>query len=558
MSKGLEIPIDPHHTPIVTQPSSSQPQKKRKSKRKQRKEIKVPSPSSEIPNEESVPTTSNDPLPNGEDTMMNKEYMFGVNDLDSDEVIVDFTAGENVEQSTKVAKKEVSTADPVSTADELVTTAGIEVTTATTTLQIYCELATRLQEEERGELSIEEKSRLFVELMDKRKKHFARLKAEKIRSKPPTKAQKRNQMCTYLKNMENYNHNQLKSKSFEEIQILLNNTMKWIEAFLPMDTQLEKGSDKAVEDIEKAKKGSSKRVGSNLEQEDAKRQRLEEENETAELKRCLEIIPKDDDDVTIKATPLSSKSLTIIDYKIYKERKKSYFKIIRVDGKECKLYDEFDKFAYKKGNITDLQTNVDQLHAYLGQHEFYANEVCLMHERNSSPLALVATHQMTQHMPKQCTKPKRKIDESWFKDKVLLVQDQANGQIIHEEELAFLADPRIAKAQPTQTVITHNAAYKADDLNGHDFDCDEINTAKVTLMANLSHYGSDDLAEVHNYDNVNHNLINQAAQVMPLSEQSNIINQSKTKITSDSNIIPYSQYVSESQQAAVQNSKSPA
>nr|GEZ49518.1 hypothetical protein [Tanacetum cinerariifolium] len=44
------------------------------------------------------------------------------------------------------------------------------------------------------------------------------------------------------------------------------------------------------------------------------------------------------------------------------------------------------------------------------------------------------------HMSKQCTKPKRKWDDSWFKDIVLLVQAQVNGQILHEEELAFLAD----------------------------------------------------------------------------------------------------------------------
>nr|GFA28192.1 hypothetical protein [Tanacetum cinerariifolium] len=54
------------------------------------------------------------------------------------------------------------------------------------------------------------------------------------------------------------------------------------------------------------------------------------------------------------------------------------------------------------------------------------------------------------HMSKQCTKPKRKRDESWFKDKVLLVQAQANSQILHEEELAFLVDLGIAKAQTTQ------------------------------------------------------------------------------------------------------------
>nr|GFC12087.1 hypothetical protein [Tanacetum cinerariifolium] len=60
---------------------------------------------------------------------------------------------------------------------------------------------------------------------------------------------------------------------------------------------------------------------------------------------------------------------------------------------------------------------------------------------------------------------------------------------------AFLADLKITEAQATQIIITHNAAYQAGDLDAYNSDCDEINTAKVTLMANLSHYGSDDLAE---------------------------------------------------------------
>ncbi|GJR52373.1 hypothetical protein Tco_1402894 [Tanacetum coccineum] len=133
--------------------------------------------------------------------------------------------------------------------------------------------------------------------------------------------------------------------------------------------------------------------------------------------------------------------------------------------------------------------------------------------------------------------------DSWFKDKVLLVQAQANGQIIHEEELAFLADLGIPEGQATQTVITHNATYQADDLDAYDSDCDKLNTAKVVLMANLSHYGLDVLAEVHNPDNMDNNMINQAVQAMPSSEQSNVVNHSETEITSDSNIIPYSQYV---------------
>nr|GEZ83619.1 hypothetical protein [Tanacetum cinerariifolium] len=116
------------------------------------------------------------------------------------------------------------------------------------------------------------------------------------------------------------------------------------------------------------------------------------------------------------------------------------------------------------------------------------------------------------HMFKQCTKPKRKRDDSWFKDKVLLVQAQANGQILHEEELAFLADLEIPKGQATQTVITHYAAYQADDLDAYDSDCDELNTAKVALMENLFHYGSDALAEVHNPDNVDNSMSNQGVQ----------------------------------------------
>ncbi|GKE46387.1 hypothetical protein Tco_1477645, partial [Tanacetum coccineum] len=121
---------------------------------------------------------------------------------------------------------------------------------------------------------------------------------------------------------------------------------------------------------------------------------------------------------------------------------------------------------------------------------------------------------------------------------VICYNSQANGQILHEDELAFLVDLGIAKGQPTQTVITYNASYQADDLDAYDSDCDELNTAKVALMPNLSHYGSDALTEVHNPENVDTNMINQVIQAMPSSEQSSVVNQLETEITSDSNTIP--------------------
>nr|GFC96967.1 hypothetical protein [Tanacetum cinerariifolium] len=59
----------------------------------------------------------------------------------------------------------------------------------------------------------------------------------------------------------------------------------------------------------------------------------------------------------------------------------------------------------------------------------------------------------------------------------------------------FTSGSGTAESSGNQTVITNNAAYQADDLDAYDSDCDEINSAKIALMANLSHYGSDNLAE---------------------------------------------------------------
>nr|GEY36589.1 hypothetical protein [Tanacetum cinerariifolium] len=67
-----------------------------------------------------------------------------------------------------------------------------------------------------------------------------------------------------------------------------------------------------------------------------------------------------------------------------------------------------------------------------------------------------------------------------------------------EEELEFLADPGIVETSSTQCVVTNNAAYQADDLDAYDSDCDELNSAKIALMVNLSHYGSNNLVEYMN------------------------------------------------------------
>nr|GEV49899.1 hypothetical protein [Tanacetum cinerariifolium] len=114
------------------------------------------------------------------------------NDFDDEGFVTDMNdvfkdvKGE-AEQVISAAADEVSTGDAVNTAGTEVNTTSVPITTA----DADYELAERLQEEKRGELNVEEKSRLFVELMDKKKKCFARLRAEEQRRKPLTKAQKR-------------------------------------------------------------------------------------------------------------------------------------------------------------------------------------------------------------------------------------------------------------------------------------------------------------------------------------------------------------------------------
>nr|GEY11005.1 hypothetical protein [Tanacetum cinerariifolium] len=276
-------------------------------------------------------------------------------------------------------------------------------------------------------------------------------------------------------------------------------------------------------------------------------------------------------------------------------------KIYALQERECKLYDEFDKFTYKSGEslhkyylrftlllndiniykmpleefqvntkflntltvewskfvtgvklVKDLHTtNVDQIHAYLEQHERHANEVRLTHERNPHLLALVANHHMTQG------------------DKFLLLRVlqglslqetvQEQMEVIHGNRGLLSAITATEKGICPDNALSIKGlgiihAYQADDLDAYNSDCDELNTTKVALIANLSHYGLDVLIEAHNPDNIDNNMINQSVQAMSCFKQSSVVNHLETKITINSNIISYSQYVYETQQGAVQNS----
>ncbi|GJX40191.1 retrovirus-related pol polyprotein from transposon TNT 1-94 [Tanacetum coccineum] len=191
-----------------------------------------------------------------------------------------------------------------------------------------------------------------------------------------------------------------------------------------------------------------------------------------------------------------------------------------LEERECKLYDEFDKFAYKNGETLLFKQGDDPIKA-------------INHMMSFLSAVVTSRYPTTNNHLRNSSNPRK---QATINDGRVALQPVQGRQIF----FATGTDPETREGQATQTIITHNAAYQADDLDAYDSNCDELNTAKVALMVNLSHYGSDALAEVHNHDNVDNNMINQVAQVMPSSEQSNVVNQSETEITSDSNIIPYS------------------
>nr|GEU94397.1 hypothetical protein [Tanacetum cinerariifolium] len=89
-----------------------------------------------------------------------------------------------------------------------------------------------------------EKATLFQQLLEKRRKHFTTNRAEKKRNKPPTQAQQRKIMCTYLKNMKGYTLKQLKSFEFDRIQEMFNKAFRRVNTFEDFGTELVKGKEK--------------------------------------------------------------------------------------------------------------------------------------------------------------------------------------------------------------------------------------------------------------------------------------------------------------------------
>nr|GEY11512.1 hypothetical protein [Tanacetum cinerariifolium] len=203
---------------------------------------------------------------------MNEEEMFKVNDLDGDEVIMDATADEEVEQSTKVNEKEVSTADPVITVGEVVTTAkDVKVTTTATTLQIST-----------NELTL---AQTLIEIK------AAKPKARGVIVQEPNSRGK-------VKKTQ-------------------------AEVTKGSETRAERSSKREGEELEYDKSKKQKLD----EQVEAK---VDNDQREAEIKMYMKIIP--DDEITLDVIPLATKPPIIVDWKLIKEGKIGSYHLIRADG----------------------------------------------------------------------------------------------------------------------------------------------------------------------------------------------------------------------------------
>ncbi|GJR62213.1 retrovirus-related pol polyprotein from transposon TNT 1-94, partial [Tanacetum coccineum] len=179
------------------------------------------------------------------------------------------------------------------------------------------------------------------------------------------------------------------------------------------------------------------------------------------------------------------------------------------------------------------------------------------------------------HIARQCTHPKRPQNSEYFKDKMLLMQAQENGVVLDEEQLLFIAggqtntfDDDVDEAPVQDLALNEDNVFQADQCDAFDSDVDEAPTAQTMFMANLSSadpiydeagpsYDSDILSEVQDHDNYL-DSVGEYHEVHEMQNdvQPNYVVDSDAEYTSDSNIIPYEQYVKDNAVQVVQSNVS--
>ncbi|GJS14153.1 hypothetical protein Tco_0408625 [Tanacetum coccineum] len=194
------------------------------------------------------------------------------------------------------------------------------------------------------ELTDEEKAKLFMELMEKRRKHFAALRAQEKRNRPPTKGQKRTHMSTYLKHMAMGSEVQENKETKEECR-----------------EETTKGNRKKMLGRKRAVKEQQKESSNILKVEEEKESKEVEEDDEVELKKLLVI--KKDEDIAIDAIPLATKLLVIIKMLqgIDREDLEALWRIVKGKYGDTRPEDEFERVLYRDLRVMfepDIQSDI--------------------------------------------------------------------------------------------------------------------------------------------------------------------------------------------------------
>ncbi|GJU20632.1 retrovirus-related pol polyprotein from transposon TNT 1-94 [Tanacetum coccineum] len=164
------------------------------------------------------------------------------------------------------------------------------------------------------------------------------------------------------------------------------------------------------------------------------------------------------------------------------------------------------------------------------------------------------------HIARECPQPKRPQDSDYFKDKMLLMNAHENGAVLDEEQLLFLTGEQVTNFD--------DDVFEADQCDAFDSDVDEAPTTQTMFMVNLSSedpiydeagpsYDSNTPFEVQDHDTfVDHMDEYHEVHEMQSDVQHNYVVDSDADYTSDSNIIPYDQYVEDNEEHVVQSNVS--
>ncbi|GJX92697.1 retrovirus-related pol polyprotein from transposon TNT 1-94 [Tanacetum coccineum] len=174
------------------------------------------------------------------------------------------------------------------------------------------------------------------------------------------------------------------------------------------------------------------------------------------------------------------------------------------------------------------------------------------------------------HIARECPQPKRPLDSDYFKDKMLLMNAHENGVVLDEEQLLFLAGEQVTNFDDDVDDLALNVdhVFEADQCDAFDSDVDEAPTTQTMFMVNLSSedpiydeagpsYDSNTPFEVQDHDTfVDHMDEYHEVHEMQSDVQHNYVVDSDADYTSDSNIIPYDQYVEDNEEHVVQSNVS--